>query len=60
VSEELTDTDILKTAVNCGIILCSLYGKESGKPMPVSDHKTVVEFAREIIRDDRSKRKEST
>ena len=44
----ITDKEILSTALECGIMISTQYGQGQNQPMPVSDHRTLISFARKL------------
>lgn len=46
----MTDEQIAYIALKCGFALSTSHGQESEKLMPISDRQTLIDFAREVIR----------
>lgn len=50
----MNNNQILDLALKCGFALSSTHGTGEGQNIPISDSATLIDFAREIIRQTKS------
>ena len=48
-ANEWQDDEILSNALEAGFMISTQYGQDTNQPMPVSDSKTLLKFARSLL-----------